>query len=60
MITTATPAGSMMPTCARDRPRMMSPPSPGAEIRLAMTTMDSAIMTVWLTASAIVDLASGR
>ena len=25
-----------------------------------MTTMDSAIMMVWLTASAIVDLASGR
>lgn len=60
MTTIASPAGSMMPTFWRDRPRMMSEPRPGAEMRLAMTTIDSAIMMVWLTASVIVERASGR
>ena len=56
----ASPAGSIRPTLARIRPLMMSTPRPGALISAAMTTMESAIMIVWLTASAIVDLASGR
>jgi hypothetical protein len=58
--TMASPASKAAPTFTRSSACTMVWPSPGASISAVITTIDSAIMIAWLTASTMVGRASGR
>jgi hypothetical protein len=55
----ASPASKAAPTLTRSSAKTMFSPSPGASISAVTTTMDSASMMVWLTASTMVGRAIG-
>ena len=59
MITIARPASNAVPTSTAWSARMMFLPSPGASTRTVITTIDRAIIIVWLTPRMIVRRAIG-
>ena len=58
-MTIASPASNAAPTSTLISARSMSAPRPGASMRAVMTTIERAIMIVWLTPRPIVRRASG-
>ena len=59
MITMAMPPSNSAPVLVRDSALMIFSPRPGASISAVITTIEIAIMIVWLTASRMVERAIG-